>query len=104
MDAAHPANGTVIPFPGRGGRLWPLVRRRSLARIGAQIRIGTVRSVRFRASEVAAATGGHLVGDDVELDGASFDSRSLQRGQLFVPLVADRDGHDFIAAAARGGA
>jgi UDP-N-acetylmuramoyl-tripeptide--D-alanyl-D-alanine ligase len=60
--------------------------------------------VRFRASDVAAATGGRLVGDDVELDGASFDSRTLGPGCLFVPIVAGRDGHEFIAAAARAGA
>ena len=45
-----------------------------------------------------------MVGDDVELDGASFDSRSLQPGALFVPIVAERDGHEFIADAARAGA
>ncbi|MGB8858497.1 MAG: UDP-N-acetylmuramoyl-tripeptide--D-alanyl-D-alanine ligase, partial [Ilumatobacteraceae bacterium] len=61
--------------------------------------------MRFRAEVVAAATGGRLHGPDVEIDGVSFDSRSIQPGQLFVPLVADRDGHDFIAAAlARGAA
>jgi UDP-N-acetylmuramoyl-tripeptide--D-alanyl-D-alanine ligase len=61
--------------------------------------------VRLLASEVAAATGGTLHGDDVAVDGASFDSRSLQPGQLFVPLVAARDGHDFVAdAVARGAA
>ena len=60
--------------------------------------------MRFRASDVAAATGGQLVGDDVEVEGASFDSRSLQPGTLFVPIVAERDGHEFIADAARAGA
>jgi UDP-N-acetylmuramoyl-tripeptide--D-alanyl-D-alanine ligase len=60
--------------------------------------------VRFRASDVAAATGGRLVGDDVELDGASFDSRTVDAGCLFVPIVAERNGHEFIAAAARAGA
>ena len=62
------------------------------------------RRVRFRASDVAAATGGTLVDDEVELDGASFDTRTLRRGNLFVPLVAERDGHRFIADAARAGA
>ncbi|MDO8364386.1 MAG: UDP-N-acetylmuramoyl-tripeptide--D-alanyl-D-alanine ligase [Actinomycetota bacterium] len=61
--------------------------------------------MRFRAHEVASATNGRLHGPDVEIDGVSFDSRSLQPGQLFVPLVADRDGHEFIQAAlARGAA
>ena len=63
-----------------------------------------MRLVRFLASQVAAATGGRLVGPDVELRGASFDSRSLQPGELFVPIVAERDGHDFLGAAAAVGA
>jgi UDP-N-acetylmuramoyl-tripeptide--D-alanyl-D-alanine ligase len=45
-----------------------------------------------------------LVGADVDIDGAGFDSRTLRPGQLFVPLVADRDGHDFVKAALRAGA
>jgi UDP-N-acetylmuramoyl-tripeptide--D-alanyl-D-alanine ligase len=53
---------------------------------------------------VAAATGGTVHGRDVDADGASFDSRSLRPGQLFVPLVAERDGHSFVAAAAAAGA
>src|SRR5262245_63168326 len=61
-------------------------------------------SVRFRASDVAAATRGRLVGPDVELTGADFDSRSLQPGDLFVPVVAARDGHEFIGGARAAGA
>jgi UDP-N-acetylmuramoyl-tripeptide--D-alanyl-D-alanine ligase len=60
--------------------------------------------VRFRASEVAAATRGRLVGPDAELTGAAFDTRTLRPGELFVPLVAARDGHDFIPAAVAAGA
>ena len=60
--------------------------------------------MRFSAGSVAEATGGELVGPDVELDGASFDSRALRPGQLFVPIVAERDGHDFIDAALAAGA
>ena len=60
--------------------------------------------MRFRAIEVAAATGGRLVGPDVGLDGVSFDSRSVLPGQLFVPLVAERDGHEFIPDALGRGA
>ena len=56
------------------------------------------------ASQVAAATGGVLVGVDVEVDGASFDSRSVSAGQLFVPLIAERDGHEFISRAVEAGA
>ena len=45
-----------------------------------------------------------MVGPDVEIDGASFDSRIIQPGQLFVPLVAERDGHEFVAVALERGA
>jgi UDP-N-acetylmuramoyl-tripeptide--D-alanyl-D-alanine ligase len=60
--------------------------------------------VRMLASEIARAVGGVLVGPDVTVDGAHFDSRELADGQLFVPLVAERDGHDFVTAAVAAGA
>ncbi len=60
--------------------------------------------MRIRASEAAAGIGGRLVGPDVEFDGASFDSRSTTPGQLFVPIVAERNGHEFIGAARANGA
>ena len=60
--------------------------------------------MRLRAAALAAACGGVLSGADVEVDGASNDSRSLRPGQLFVPVVAARDGHDFIPLALAGGA
>ena len=60
--------------------------------------------MRIRASEAAAGIGGRLIGPDVEFDGASFDSRSTLRGQLFVPIVAERNGHEFIGAARDRGA
>jgi UDP-N-acetylmuramoyl-tripeptide--D-alanyl-D-alanine ligase len=56
------------------------------------------------ASQVADAVGGRLVGPDVAIDGASFDSRSVEVGQLFVPLVTDRNGHQFIDGALASGA
>jgi UDP-N-acetylmuramoyl-tripeptide--D-alanyl-D-alanine ligase len=60
--------------------------------------------VRFRASAIAAAVGGTLHGDDVDVDGVAIDSRLVAPGQLFVPIVAERDGHDFIDAARAAGA
>jgi UDP-N-acetylmuramoyl-tripeptide--D-alanyl-D-alanine ligase len=60
--------------------------------------------MRFRLSEIATATDGEVAGDDVEIDGATIDSRDVVVGQLFVPLVAERDGHDFVAVARAGGA
>ncbi|MEN9823094.1 MAG: UDP-N-acetylmuramoyl-tripeptide--D-alanyl-D-alanine ligase, partial [Actinomycetota bacterium] len=62
------------------------------------------RLMRFRAREVAEATGGRLVGPDVEIHGVAFDSRALRPGQLFVPIVAERDGHDFVGSAIGSGA
>ncbi len=56
------------------------------------------------ASEAAVAIGGRLIGPDVEFDGASFDTRSLVPGQLFVPIVAERNGHEFIGEAYAAGA
>ncbi len=60
--------------------------------------------MRFTASEIASATGGSLTGADVQIDGAGIDSRTIGSGQLFVPIVADRDGHDFIPQALSAGA
>lgn len=53
---------------------------------------------------MASATGGRLIGPDASLDGAAFDSRELSHGQLFVALLGDRDGHDFVPAAFERGA
>jgi UDP-N-acetylmuramoyl-tripeptide--D-alanyl-D-alanine ligase len=60
--------------------------------------------VRFSTSEFAAHLGGELVGPDVSVDGASIDSRTIRPGQLYVPIVAERDGHAFIEGARDGGA
>jgi UDP-N-acetylmuramoyl-tripeptide--D-alanyl-D-alanine ligase len=60
--------------------------------------------VRFSTSEVASELGGELVGPDVVVDGAGIDSRTLEPGQLYVPIVAARDGHRFIPAALDAGA
>ncbi|MFN5603769.1 MAG: Mur ligase domain-containing protein, partial [Actinomycetes bacterium] len=68
--------------------------------------------MRFTAAELVAALSArnlhgdsaHLVGPDVEIDGVSFDSREVRPGQLFVPIVAERDGHDYIDDALAAGA
>lgn len=53
--------------------------------------------------EVAAAVRGEVVGPPTTISGACIDSRLAGGGQLFVPLVAERDGHDFIPAALEAG-
>jgi UDP-N-acetylmuramoyl-tripeptide--D-alanyl-D-alanine ligase len=60
--------------------------------------------MRFTTSELATHLDSELVGPDVSIDGASIDSRTLQPGQLYTPIVAQRDGHAFIEAALEAGA
>jgi UDP-N-acetylmuramoyl-tripeptide--D-alanyl-D-alanine ligase len=60
--------------------------------------------MRLLASEIARLTGGVLHGPEVEVDGASTDSREIHPGNLFVAVVAERDGHDFVADAVDRGA
>jgi len=69
--------------------------------------------VKFSLSAVAEACGGHLLvapgtgagaAASIIVDGASIDSRTIGAGELFVPIVAERDGHEFVAAAVAAGA
>ncbi len=57
----------------------------------------------WTAAEAATATGGTVHGDWLA-DGVSIDTRTLQSGDLFVALAADRDGHEFVAQALANGA
>ncbi len=52
--------------------------------------------MRFMAADVARAVSGELVGSNAHLSGVSFDSRTISPGQLFVPIIDQRDGHEFI--------
>ncbi len=56
------------------------------------------------AADVARAVAGELVGSNAHLSGLSFDSRTITPGQLFVPIIDQRDGHDFIGDAIKRGA
>jgi UDP-N-acetylmuramoyl-tripeptide--D-alanyl-D-alanine ligase len=60
--------------------------------------------VDLRTTEIAKAAGGVLSGPDVKVSGATIDSRRVVDGQLFVPVVAARDGHAFVAGAVAAGA
>jgi len=57
----------------------------------------------WTASEIAKATGGTASGEWT-VSGVSIDSRSIKKGDLFVPLKDVRDGHDFIPMAQENGA
>jgi len=58
----------------------------------------------FSAAEVADIVDGTVSGPPTEVEGATIDSRSVPPGSLFVPIVAERDGHDFITGALANGA
>ncbi len=59
----------------------------------------------WTAEEAAAATGGRLEGGEGwTATGVSIDTRTLERGELFVALSDQRDGHDFAQAAIDRGA
>ena len=60
--------------------------------------------MQLRTSDLATAVSGRLEGPDTVVDGATHDSRTVAAGQLFVPIVAERDGHDFIGTALSSGA
>jgi UDP-N-acetylmuramoyl-tripeptide--D-alanyl-D-alanine ligase len=60
--------------------------------------------VRFSTSELAARLGGEQIGPEVTVTGASIDTRTVLPGQLYVPIVAERDGHEFVGAALERGA
>ena len=58
------------------------------------------------AREICAAVGGTLLQDSgAPVTGVTTDSRAVQPGQLFIPLVGERfDGHAYINKALEGGA
>lgn len=60
--------------------------------------------MRFTSDDIAAAVAGTPSGPPAIVSGAAIDSRAIGGGELFVPIVAERDGHDFIPAALRSGA
>jgi UDP-N-acetylmuramoyl-tripeptide--D-alanyl-D-alanine ligase len=66
--------------------------------------------VEFTVAEVARATGGSVHGGDAGtaaatvVTGVGTDTRTLTSGELFVAIVAGRDGHDFVAEARQRGA
>jgi UDP-N-acetylmuramoyl-tripeptide--D-alanyl-D-alanine ligase len=70
----------------------------------ADVGIWQTADVQFSLSDVAAATSGRLLFNNVDIDGISIDSRTIEPGQLFVPIVAERDGHAFLSGAAERGA
>lgn len=59
----------------------------------------------MQLAEIAKALNTTCVGDEqTVITSVAFDSRKITDGGLFVPLVGDRDGHDFINSAINNGA
>lgn len=63
--------------------------------------------MKIKLAEVAAAV--NALNDineyaTIEITSVAFDSRDLKPGALFIPLVADNDGHDYLASAQANGA
>ena len=42
--------------------------------------------------------------EDISITSVCFDSRKIESGALFIPLVAENDGHKYVEAAINGGA
>ena len=66
-----------------------------------------IEKIPFSAREVSEATNGRLIQGNPEeiFSGISLDSRTIQPGYLFIPLVGNRfDGHNFISKALEKGA
>ena len=61
--------------------------------------------MKMQLAEIAKALNTTCVGDEqTVITSVDFDSRKITDGGLFVPLVGDRDGHDFINSAINNGA
>ena len=58
----------------------------------------------WTSAEILAATGGTLTGEPFAATGVSIDTRTLERGDLFVALAGVRDGHEFVQTALHRGA
>lgn len=59
----------------------------------------------FTTEEIVKVTGGALAGGDVRVESVSTDTRTLEKGALFVAIKGERfDGNDYIKQAAAAGA
>lgn len=63
--------------------------------------------IHLTLEEIVKATGGKPIGESFcdEIVGISTDSRSIEQGNLFIPLIGENfDGHDYIGSAFERGA
>ncbi len=61
--------------------------------------------ISMRLSDAAQTLNGTLIGNDIEFQGCSTDSRSIDEGNLFIAIRGERyDGHTYVRAAMEKGA
>jgi UDP-N-acetylmuramoyl-tripeptide--D-alanyl-D-alanine ligase len=58
----------------------------------------------MKLSEIAKIVGGELIGDDATINGIKINSQKIESGDLFIPTLGTRDGHEFIEDAFSKGA
>ena len=58
----------------------------------------------WTVKEVRRACGVPTKGKDADITGASIDSRTVQKGDLFIALKNEKDGHDYVQKAYENGA
>lgn len=69
--------------------------------------MGMIRLITWDLFDIVEAVEGELINapsEDLEIFGVFHDSRELTEGALFVPIIAERNGHDFIQDAIEKGA
>ena len=59
---------------------------------------------KWHLNELVAALGLPLLAVDAPVFGVSIDTRTLKPGDIYIPMVGDRDGHDFVRDAFSKGA
>ncbi len=60
--------------------------------------------MRWSLQEIGSVLSDPHLPADISITGVSIDSRAITPGQLFVPIIAERDGHEFVSAAIDNGA
>ena len=60
--------------------------------------------MKLTIKEIAQVLGISGIVDEREISSVEFDSRKIEKNDLFVPLPGTRDGHDFVKAAKENGA
>lgn len=61
----------------------------------------------WKLKDIVEAVNGQLINppsEEIEISSVDHDTRELEAGSLFVPLIGNRDGHDFIESAIKEGA